>query len=171
VSGQIHALAALSPGKQPLVPIVQEAGWAPEPVWTTWRSENSWPYLDSNSDPPVIQPIASCYTDCAIPAPTRWWWWWWWWETRNSLIPVIMLAYPFRFDLLCSGCTVFMNILLALFSHCHVDMDRCDDDKCVNRFSSSYFPQSELESEFASSAASWAQTYVFSSLGFSLFAP
>jgi hypothetical protein len=25
---------ALSPGKRPPVPIVQEAGWAPEPVWT-----------------------------------------------------------------------------------------------------------------------------------------
>jgi hypothetical protein len=25
---------ALPPGKGPLVPIGQEAGWAPEPVWT-----------------------------------------------------------------------------------------------------------------------------------------
>jgi hypothetical protein len=25
---------ALAPGKRPPVPIVQEAGWAPEPVWT-----------------------------------------------------------------------------------------------------------------------------------------
>jgi hypothetical protein len=25
---------ALAPGKEPPVPIVQEAGWAPEPVWT-----------------------------------------------------------------------------------------------------------------------------------------
>jgi hypothetical protein len=25
---------ALTPGKGPPVPIVQEAGWAPEPVWT-----------------------------------------------------------------------------------------------------------------------------------------
>jgi hypothetical protein len=25
---------ALPPGKEPQVPIVQEAGWAPEPVWT-----------------------------------------------------------------------------------------------------------------------------------------
>jgi len=30
--GQRHALAAFAPGKDP-VPIVQEAGWAPGPVW------------------------------------------------------------------------------------------------------------------------------------------
>ena len=30
---QRHASAALYPGKDP-VPIVQEAGWAPGPVWT-----------------------------------------------------------------------------------------------------------------------------------------
>jgi hypothetical protein len=35
VSGQCHAPAALlPPGKGPPVPTVQEAGWAPEPVWT-----------------------------------------------------------------------------------------------------------------------------------------
>jgi hypothetical protein len=34
VSGQRHAPAALAPGKGPPVPIVQVAGWAPEPVWT-----------------------------------------------------------------------------------------------------------------------------------------
>jgi hypothetical protein len=35
VSGQRHAPAALlPPGKGPPLPIVQEAGWAPEPVWT-----------------------------------------------------------------------------------------------------------------------------------------
>jgi hypothetical protein len=32
------------------------------------RGENSWVYLDSNSDPSVVQPVASRYTDCAIPA-------------------------------------------------------------------------------------------------------
>jgi hypothetical protein len=36
VSGQLHAPAALPPGKGPLVPIGQEAGWAPEPFWTRW---------------------------------------------------------------------------------------------------------------------------------------
>jgi hypothetical protein len=31
----------------------------------TRRSENSWHYRDSNSDPSVAQPAASCYADCA----------------------------------------------------------------------------------------------------------
>jgi hypothetical protein len=40
-------------------------GLAPEPVWTTWRSENSWHYRDPNSDSSVVQPVANRYTDCA----------------------------------------------------------------------------------------------------------
>jgi hypothetical protein len=36
-----------------------EVGWTPEPVWTTWRRENSWPYRDSKSNPSVVQPVAS----------------------------------------------------------------------------------------------------------------
>jgi hypothetical protein len=43
VSGQHHAPAALlPPGKGPPVPIVQEAGWAPEPVWTQTLEEKSF---------------------------------------------------------------------------------------------------------------------------------
>jgi hypothetical protein len=34
VSGQRHAPATLYPPERTPVPIVQEAGWAPEPVWT-----------------------------------------------------------------------------------------------------------------------------------------
>jgi hypothetical protein len=37
VSGQHHAPAYFIPGKDP-VPIVQEAGWAPGPVWTDGKS-------------------------------------------------------------------------------------------------------------------------------------
>jgi hypothetical protein len=33
---------ALPPGKGPQVPIVQEAGWAPEPVWTQGIEEKSF---------------------------------------------------------------------------------------------------------------------------------
>jgi hypothetical protein len=48
------------------VPIGEEAEWALEPVWKTWRRENSCSYRDSNFDPSVIQPVASLYTDWAI---------------------------------------------------------------------------------------------------------
>jgi hypothetical protein len=38
---QLHAPAVLPTRKEPPVSIENEAGWAPEPVWTTWRRENS----------------------------------------------------------------------------------------------------------------------------------
>jgi hypothetical protein len=69
VSGQLHAPAALLPGKMPPVPIEWEVGWIPEPVWSTWSRENSWPYRESNSNPSVVQAVASRCTDYAIPAP------------------------------------------------------------------------------------------------------
>jgi hypothetical protein len=46
------------------VPIVQEAGWASEPVWI--GAENLAP---PGFHPRTFQPVASRYTDCAIPAP------------------------------------------------------------------------------------------------------
>jgi hypothetical protein len=33
------------------------------------EKKHSLPHRDSNSDPPVVQPVASRYTDCAIPDP------------------------------------------------------------------------------------------------------
>jgi hypothetical protein len=43
VSGQRHAPAVLlPPGKGPPIPIVQEAGWAPEPVCTQRLEEKSF---------------------------------------------------------------------------------------------------------------------------------
>jgi hypothetical protein len=58
MSGQLHAPAALPPGKEPPVPNGYEAGWAAEPVWNSWRGEKSCPYTDSNLDPSAIQPVA-----------------------------------------------------------------------------------------------------------------
>jgi hypothetical protein len=55
--------AALRP-----VSIGYEVGWTPEPVWTLWRRESSLLYRDSNSEPSFVQPVASLYTDYAIPA-------------------------------------------------------------------------------------------------------
>jgi hypothetical protein len=55
--GQHHAPAAFTPGKDP-VPIVQEAGWAPDPVWI--GAENLSP---PGFDLRTFQPVASRYTD------------------------------------------------------------------------------------------------------------
>jgi hypothetical protein len=63
MSGLHHAPAAFTPGKDP-VPIVQKAGWAPEPVWIC--AENLAP---PGFDHRVFQPVASRYTDYAIRAP------------------------------------------------------------------------------------------------------
>jgi hypothetical protein len=41
VSGQRHAPAVLYPREKTPVPIVQEAGWDPEPVWTQRLQEKS----------------------------------------------------------------------------------------------------------------------------------
>jgi hypothetical protein len=62
---QHQAPAAFTPVKDP-VPIVQEAGWAPKPVWI--GAENLAPL---GFDPRTFQPIASRYTDYAIPTPVE----------------------------------------------------------------------------------------------------
>jgi len=49
VGGQPHSPAASTPGKDPL-PVVQEAGWAPGPVWTGGKSR---PHRDSIPDRPA----------------------------------------------------------------------------------------------------------------------
>jgi len=55
------SLGRFTPEKDP-VPIVWEAGWAPRPVWT--GAENFAPL---GFDPRTVQPVASRYTDCAVP--------------------------------------------------------------------------------------------------------
>jgi len=59
VRSQRHAPAALYPGKNP-IPIIQEAGWAPGPLWT--GAENPTP---PGFDPRTVQPVDSRYTDYA----------------------------------------------------------------------------------------------------------
>ena len=62
VGDQPHAPAVSTPGKDP-IPIVQEAGWAPWPVWT--GAEN---FAPPGFDPRTVQPVASRYTDYATRA-------------------------------------------------------------------------------------------------------
>jgi hypothetical protein len=59
-----HPSRALSPGKLPPVPIGQEAGLAPETVWTQKLEEKSFRLCGaSNFDHPVVQPVVRHYTD------------------------------------------------------------------------------------------------------------
>jgi len=64
VLGQRHAPAASTPGKDP-IPIEQEAGLAPGPVWT--GAENLAP---TAFDPRTVQPLVSRYTNYAT-RPTK----------------------------------------------------------------------------------------------------
>ena len=61
VKGERHVPVALTPGKDP-VPIVQEAGWAPGPVWT--GAENlAWVF-----DPRTVQPVPAAIPT-RLPGP------------------------------------------------------------------------------------------------------
>jgi hypothetical protein len=54
-------------GKSPRYPLDRRLGGPQSQSGWRWRRENSWPYRDSNSDPSVVQPVASSCTDYAIP--------------------------------------------------------------------------------------------------------
>ena len=75
---QRHDPAALYPGKDQ-VPIVQEAGWAPEPVCT--GVENLAPL---GFDPQTVQPVASRYTNWAT---------WPMWYVLYSIKVLCLTAY------------------------------------------------------------------------------
>jgi hypothetical protein len=54
-------------GKSPRYPLDRRLG-GPQSR-SRRRGENCWPYRDSNSDPSVVQPVTSRYTDYTIPVP------------------------------------------------------------------------------------------------------
>jgi hypothetical protein len=59
---------ALAPEKGPPVPIVQEAGWAPEPVWTQRIEEKSFAHAGDRT--PIARP-SSPESDTILPEITR----------------------------------------------------------------------------------------------------
>jgi hypothetical protein len=60
-------VSALPPGKEPPVPIVQEAGWAPEPVWTQGLEEKSSAPVGGRTS--TVQSVVRHYTDWATLTP------------------------------------------------------------------------------------------------------
>jgi len=65
VGGKRYAPAGLRPGRDP-VPIAQEAGWAPGPIWTGAENivstEILSPHRLAHRSSIIVQPIASSYT-------------------------------------------------------------------------------------------------------------
>jgi len=59
VSGHLHALAALPPGNEPLVPTGQESRWDPEPVWKRYQKEK-FPAPAVNRTP-IVQLVTGRY--------------------------------------------------------------------------------------------------------------
>jgi hypothetical protein len=60
---------ALPPGKGPPVPTGQEAGWAPESVWTQrLKEKSSAPVRDRT---PIVQPVVRHYTAWATAAHVK----------------------------------------------------------------------------------------------------
>jgi hypothetical protein len=57
MSGQLHAPAALPPVKEPQIPIGQETGWDPEPVWMLWSKERT--LATAGNRTPAVQPVAT----------------------------------------------------------------------------------------------------------------
>jgi hypothetical protein len=53
---QLDGLAVVPQEKEPAVPIVEEAGWAPKMVWTLWKREKSLASVGNQT--PALQPVA-----------------------------------------------------------------------------------------------------------------
>jgi hypothetical protein len=68
VTDQLHVPAALPPGKEPLVPIGQKAGWGPRAgLNTASKRKIPSPRRESNPEHPIVQPVANRLTNGAIP--------------------------------------------------------------------------------------------------------
>jgi hypothetical protein len=64
-NGQLHAPAALPPGREPQLPNGYEAGWAPEPDWTLCIGEDK----DSKE---AASPVALPETDTKFAEDPGW---------------------------------------------------------------------------------------------------
>jgi hypothetical protein len=65
MSGQLHAPAALSPRKEPPAPLDRRLG-GPHNQSGRRGEKKILDLIGTRTPTPVAQPVASCYTDCAI---------------------------------------------------------------------------------------------------------
>jgi hypothetical protein len=66
VSGQLHAPAALLPGKEPCYPLDRRLGGPQSSSGRGGEEKNSQHSRESNPRTPIVQPVVQRYTDWAI---------------------------------------------------------------------------------------------------------
>jgi len=71
VTGQLYVPADLSPGKESLVPVVWEAGWAPELLWTRWWNNSLLIFPDEPPNYHVVCHIQNKLLKSIILSDTR----------------------------------------------------------------------------------------------------
>jgi hypothetical protein len=92
----------------------------------TWRREDSWLYSDSNSGPSVVQPVASRYTDYAIPALNYNWkiipdWWLqlfctqYWYENINTVDTATVFWCPWPGSIIMLSQRMVKNCVQCVF--------------------------------------------------------
>jgi hypothetical protein len=70
VSGQLHAPAGLTAGKEPLYPLDRRVGGPQSRSGRSGEEKNSQPpSRESNPRTPIVQPVAQRYTDWATTVP------------------------------------------------------------------------------------------------------
>jgi hypothetical protein len=71
VNGQLHAPAALPPGKEPLYPLDRRLGGPQSHSGRGGEEKNSQPPPGIEHGSPIVRPVAQRYTDWAITAPPK----------------------------------------------------------------------------------------------------
>jgi hypothetical protein len=140
VSGQLHAPATLPPGKEPLVHIGQEAGWASELVWMQCWRENAQPLTVFKTL--IIQLVAQLYT-------TKLSWLHLLQETKHShsfnragWYKLIIFWTRFHSDLIvtCGASGSFTNVTAPTSSECH-----CTAIKLCKTVLATFMPRRKLD--------------------------
>jgi hypothetical protein len=76
MSGQLHAPAALLRGKNPRYPLGRRLGGPQNRSGRRGEEKNLALTGTRNFDPSAVQPLASRYTDCVIPANYYYFYYW-----------------------------------------------------------------------------------------------
>lgn len=72
-----HNLALYGPvaspqDEEPLIPTVHRSGWAPQPGWTIWKTENTFPRRSAQSLIPLSTTLLLLHLTLNVPKNSTW---------------------------------------------------------------------------------------------------